>query len=240
MTLSRKTKNGVIVSDIRVMDYLFLDSETFGECGGYAVDLSAYYGDDGPILVRMYLHLEDEHPAVQDALADNPGRDSDWLEFYDDVPPAALARGDGSPVRVYVRPYTSAERAERARERGFTRLALPELDAHLAAGGRAMSSTYRCRRCGEGFVAPTTGAPFPDDCGRHGTSLRYVGFVERDPEANAETYWCHACVPERLAHRANGVDQAEAEAQDAECDGCGWRLADIYANPEDAWREPNL
>lgn len=128
--LTKRTQSGVVCSDIRESEYLFVDSETFGECGGYPQDLTAY-GDDGPILVRMHLHLEDDHPAVQDALADNPGRDADWCEFIDDVPPSALVRGDGSPVRVWTRPYTSAERAERARQRGFTRVALPELDAAL-------------------------------------------------------------------------------------------------------------
>lgn len=52
------------------------------------------------------------------------------------------------------------------------------------------------------------------------------GYVQHDAEANDYTYWCIDCVPDKLREPHREVDRDEAESSGAECDGCGWVLAD--------------
>jgi hypothetical protein len=128
-------ENAYLVADLKEYEYVFVKpgGSSFGEVSGVVTRLYA------PDLVEIHLHLEDDHPAMQDFIADNEDEDGnptsgvtrDQAEFYDIVAISSRERGDGTRIMVGIRRVTNAERAERARRRGFERLSLPELDAGL-------------------------------------------------------------------------------------------------------------
>lgn len=121
-----------LVTDLRPSEYVIVHSDGFGDCHGYVQDLfvphDAYRRTP---LVTVRLDLPDDHPAIQDGLADNPERDADWLEFIDIVPGSQLERISGERIHFGERAITPRERSARARQRGFSRVAFPELDAGL-------------------------------------------------------------------------------------------------------------
>ena len=119
-------ENTFFATDVEPGEYVLVKSETFNvECGAYAIDL-------GEGWLNVHLDLPDDHPAIADALGDHPGMSREHLEFYDAIAPEHVERPDGRPAKFWTRSITPAERAERARRRGFQRLSLPDLDAHLA------------------------------------------------------------------------------------------------------------
>jgi hypothetical protein len=116
-------------------EYVRVDSPLFGRAHGYVQAIR----EDGTIQVR--LELEDDHPAMRDAVAD--GFDADQAEFIDIVPAYAVQTVNGEP---YERSYAYREamathrkaehtrRLQAARERvRSNRLRLPELDASRRA-----------------------------------------------------------------------------------------------------------
>lgn len=115
-------------TDIELGEYLRCKSRMFDFEGGcYARALSG----EGYMTVR--LDLPEDHPVVLAASEDiGPGY-AEHMEIEDIVPILDLERTDGRPIQTWKRSITSSERAERARRNGFTRLALPDLDAGLGA-----------------------------------------------------------------------------------------------------------
>lgn len=115
----------LFVTDLQNYEYVVVRSDTFDcECGAYVVRL-------GPHYVEVRLELPDDHPSVQEALAENPHLGSDNIELYDIVAPEQLSRPDGRPIRFSTRPVSDRERAARAKARGFSRVPFPELDNGL-------------------------------------------------------------------------------------------------------------
>lgn len=122
-------------NDLAPSDYVIINSETFGEHGGYVQGIFGVRRMSGVVgyvpLVTVSMELPDDHSSVKDASGDYPGMSTDQMEFIDIVPASCLERPDGRKIRFWTRPITDAERAARARRRGQERLALPELDEGL-------------------------------------------------------------------------------------------------------------
>lgn len=111
-------------------DMVRVDSPAFGD------DLLAYPQTIRGDLVTVRLELEDDHPAMQDVIAD--GFDPDQAEIMDIVHVANVRTMDGVPLgrtrawmdeQERLKDEEFRRRLARARERG--RVAMPELDAGL-------------------------------------------------------------------------------------------------------------
>lgn len=124
-------QNTFLCTNVQMGDMLMVHSDNFNvECWGYARSLH----ETG---ITCRLELEDSHSAIQDTVADGwDPADTDNIEIEDTIPfdrieyVRYLTRDDAK-VRVWKRSITPAERAKRARTRGFERLSLPDLDAGL-------------------------------------------------------------------------------------------------------------
>lgn len=118
----------VLCTNIKSGDMLWVTSELGKcECWAYAQSLHEFG-------LMVSLELDNHNPTMQEAMADG-GLEYDQVELVEVIPFSAIRfcrRLSGDiPVRVWKRRYTSSERAQRAKLRGFTRVALPELDAHF-------------------------------------------------------------------------------------------------------------
>lgn len=120
----QKNANAYLATDVQLGEYVFVRSDTYGECGAYARGLFEY-----GLCVRV--EIDDDHPAMRDAMADYPDLDSDNIELETIVPFADVERRDGSRPRVWEERITERERAARHRRRGVPRPLLPELDHGL-------------------------------------------------------------------------------------------------------------
>jgi len=124
------SENEILCSNVKRGDMVLVHSSTYNsECWAYVHELYEYG-------LAVQLELPEEHPSVQEAIADS-GYDFESIELDDIIPfdkveyIRRLPSCEDIPLKVWKRPLTSSERAERAKRRGFTRLALPELDAHF-------------------------------------------------------------------------------------------------------------
>ena len=115
-----------------MIDYVRVDSPIFGD------DLGAYVQTHRGEFVTVRLDLPDDHPAMQDAIAD--GFSADQAEFIDLIHVSHVRTVDGlsyARTRVYMthlartREEDYKRRLARARAR-LGRPSLPELDIHLA------------------------------------------------------------------------------------------------------------
>jgi hypothetical protein len=109
---------------------VWVKSRTFEtECWGYVQSILV---EARGLMVR--LELPEDHPSVQDAMNDGE-LDYDQVEIIDLVTEAEVEfvrkQFNDYDLRFWKRSITSAERAERARRRGFARLTMPELDHGL-------------------------------------------------------------------------------------------------------------
>ena len=127
---TRLNDNEILCANVEPGDMVWVKTHMFTgtECWGFVQSLY-------PHGLHVSLDVPVEHPGVREAMAET-GMTHDELELvgiipFKDVEFIRTLSGPDQPVRVWKRPLTSSERAQRHRARGGKRVTLPELDAGL-------------------------------------------------------------------------------------------------------------